>query len=217
MLYQNFLHLLKSKWQQGQHLTISGPTGGGKTYLASDLLRFRRYVVAITTKKKDKTLERYSNYYKIKKWNTVYGENRLLFNPQPKELGNFVDQRIEIYTALSEMFVSGGYTIYFDDLFYISNTLKLKEPIQMLYTQSRSNNITLVASIQRPSWVPVECISQSTYVIILKTNDLKDLDRLSEATGMDRKKMQQLNAELSGYSFLFVENGKSVQLIERST
>jgi hypothetical protein len=215
MLYQEFLVNLKQKWKQGQHLTISGPTGMGKTYLASDLLTFRQYVIAITTKKKDKTLERYSGYYKIKKWHTQYGEDRLLFNPHPKELGNFVYQRVQIYECLSEAFLSGGWAVYFDDLFYISNTLKLKEVIQMLYTQSRSNNITLVASIQRPSWIPVECISQSTYVIILKTHDRKDLDRLSEATGMDRKIMQELNEQLSGYSFLFVENGKNVELIER--
>lgn len=188
----------------------------GKTYLASDLLKFRKYIIAITTKKKDKTLERYSDYYKVKKWKTVYGEDRLLFNPQPKELGNFVDQRVEIYSCLSEAFLSGGWAIYFDDLFYISNTLKLKEVLQMLYTQSRSNNITLIASIQRPSWIPVECISQSTYVIILKTHDKKDLDRLSEATGMDRKEMTLLNERLNGHSFLIVENGRTVQLVERS-
>lgn len=188
----------------------------GKTYLASDLLTIRSYIVAITTKKKDKTLERYSSYFKIKKWGTVYGEDRFLFNPQPKELGNFVDQRVEIYTALSEMYGMGGWTIYFDDLFYVSNTLKLKEVVQMLYTQSRSNNITIVSSIQRPSWVPIESLSQSTYVIILKTHDKKDLDRLAEATGLDRKELAQLNEQLSGYSFLFIENGRSVEIVERT-
>lgn len=86
----------------------------------------------------------------------------------------------------------------------------------MLYTQSRSNNITLAASIQRPSWIPVECISQSSYVIILKTHDRKDLDRLSEATGMERKTIAEMNEQLTGYSFLFIENGRTVEVVERT-
>lgn len=216
MLYQDFLETFRKRWKQGQHLTISAPTGMGKTYLASDLLTFRKYVIAITTKKTDKTLTRYSDYYKIKKWKTLYGENSLLFNPQPKELGDFTHQRIEIYKCLSEAFLSGGWTVYFDDLVYISNTLKLKEVVQMLYTQARSNNITLVASIQRPFWVPIECISQSKYVIILKTHDKKDIDRLAEGTGIDKKELQSLVENLDGYSFLFIENGQSVELVERT-
>ncbi len=85
----------------------------------------------------------------------------------------------------------------------------------MLYTQSRSNNITLVGSIQRPSWVPIEVPSQSSFIILFKNYDQRDVDTIAEATGIDRKELRALNASLQQYDFLFIENGKSVQYVQK--
>ena len=214
--YQAFLEQLRRKWKQGQHLTISGPTGSGKTYLASDLLEMRDYVVLITTKKRDETLERYHGYKRMTKWLPSFGDNRILFFPRAKKIEDLPKQQREVYAALADMYEAGGWTPYFDDLFYLSHTLKLKEPIRMLYTQSRSNNITLVGSVQRPAWVPLEVPSQSTYLIVFKNGDKRDVDTLAEATGIDRKLMQELNHSLKQYDFLFIENGKSVDYVRRN-
>lgn len=213
--YRDFLAILKSKWQQGQHLTLDGPTGCGKTWVAADILQLRGYVVLITTKKKDETLERYHGYRRMAKWAPMFGDKRILFFPRAKKLEDLPKQQVEVYKALADMYEEGGWTPYFDDLFYLSHTLKLKEPLRMLYTQSRSNNITLVGSVQRVSWIPLEVPSQSTYLIVFKNNDQRDVDTLAEATGIDRKELRALNASLQKYDFLFIENGKSVEYVKK--
>ena len=50
---------LKSfRWKQGEHVTLLGPTGQGKTTLALAILPRREYVIVFGTKAKDKTLDR---------------------------------------------------------------------------------------------------------------------------------------------------------------
>jgi hypothetical protein len=214
--YNQFLKNFKSSWRQGEHLGIIGPTGCGKTYLAADLLEIRGYVVIITTKKHDKTLERYQGYKKIKKWVNDIRESRVMLRPISRELAKsaFI-ARNEIYSALSDGYIVGGWTFYIDDAFFVSDTLKLKDLLKMMYTQSRSNNVTLVSSLQRPSWIPIEILSQSTHVIVFKINDEKDLDRVSEATGMDRKRMRELKNSLDDYDFLYIKNGRYVEIVRK--
>ncbi len=149
------------------------------------------------------------------KWAPMYGDNRILFFPRARRLEDLPKQQVETYAALADMYEQGGWTPYFDDLFYLSHTLRLKEPLKMLYTQSRSNNITLVGSIQRPSWVPIEVPSQSSFIILFKNYDQRDVDTIAEATGIDRKELRALNASLQQYDFLFIENGKSVQYVQK--
>lgn len=43
-------------WEQGEHMVIIGSTGTGKTTLASQILRARKYVLSIVTKKDSSNL-----------------------------------------------------------------------------------------------------------------------------------------------------------------
>src|SRR4051812_34821067 len=42
-------------WRQGEHVTLIGPTGAGKTELTTHLLQGKKWVVFLGTKKKDTT------------------------------------------------------------------------------------------------------------------------------------------------------------------
>lgn len=206
--YQEFLDTFQGKWQQGEHVAIIGPTGSGKTYVAQDIKLMRSRLVVIATKSKDETLSKYKGFKKRDTWPPDFNEKQVLFWKKPKSLTDFRGVQIAIYGVMADLYKYGSWTIYFDDLFFVSSTLKLKEPLRMFYTQVRSNDVSIVASIQRPFWVPVEAVSQSSYSLMFPTRDEKDIKRVAEGMGLYYPALNNAISELEQYEFLLLEHGK---------
>lgn len=208
LTYQEFLDTFKLTWKQGEHVAIIGPTGSGKTFVAQDIKLMRKRLVVIATKAKDETLSKYKGFKRRDTWPPEYGERLILFWKKPKSLTDFRGVQIAIYGVMADLYKYGSWTIYFDDLFFVSSTLKLKEPLRMFYTQVRSNDVSIVASIQRPFWVPVEAVSQSTYALMFPTRDEKDIKRVAEGLGLSYYDLKDEISELEKYEFLLLEHGK---------
>lgn len=206
--YQTFLGLLRSKWKQGQHLLISGPTGSGKSYVAEDIKEIRKYLVVIASKKSDDTLDNYNGFFKTDKWPPPYGVRYVLFWKKPKTIEDLHIIRKAVYDVLSDVFVRGGWSIYFDDIAFLSGTLKLDPQLRMMYTQVRSNNTSLIASVQRPKRIPVEVVSQSSYIILFSTPDENDIETVAHNSGQYTLKLKNQVKQLKTHEFLFIEHGK---------
>lgn len=213
LAYLDFLSVFKRKWEQGQHVLISGPTGSGKTYVAEDIKEIRQWLVVIASKKKDETLDGYSGFHKTDKWPPHFNTRMVLFWRKPKNIEDLQGMRVAIYRVLSDVFIVGGWTIYFDDLAFISGTLKMDRQLRMMYTQVRSNNTSLVSSVQRPWRVPVECISQSKYIFLFQTQDDKDIERIAQESGQSVFNLKKQAKEIGQYEFLFIEHGKPPILV----
>lgn len=214
--YTDFIAYMRREWKAGQHIGIIGPTGAGKTYIARDLLELRRYAVVIATKSKDETLEQYNLFEKFDQWPVDFDLRYVLLWRKAKRLGDFEEQRMLIYRAMDDVYRHGGWTIYFDDLFYIAETLGLKRAVQMLYTQVRSQGVSLLASMQRPRWVPLEAVSQSTYIVCFRVHDKIDVERIAGGMGIDRKELQAAMSELAEYEFVLIRsNGKAIKVLRR--
>jgi hypothetical protein len=215
--YTQFLATLDENWEPGEHITIIAPTGGGKSWIAADILSLRQWVVVIATKARDKTLEtRYKDLARRSTWPPDYTQKRVLLWKKPARLGDFQSQQLLIYSVLADIYVRGGYTVYFDDVYYISNTLKLKSALQMFYTQVRSGNVSILASIQRPSWVPIEVVGQATYLIMLKIRDIVDIERVAQGVGLSKKELIAANETLQGREFLLLQSGHAPIHVLRS-
>lgn len=213
--YVEFIQRFKRIWKQGQHVALIGPTGCGKTTLAHDIELMREYVAVVATKQKDESLDCYKSFSRISQWPPDYHEKLVLFWKKPKVLGDFRVQREAIYAVLNDVYKVGGWTIYFDDLFYVSDTLRLKDAIRMFYTQVRSNNVSIVASMQRPFWNPVEALSQSTYACLFATHDLRDIKRVSECFSIPFHELQTGILQLKEYQFLFIQTGRIPIIVEK--
>ncbi len=205
--YSQFLDLMQRKWQQGQHVSIVGPTGSGKTVAARDLVALRDYLVVIATKAKDKSLDKYK-LVRRSSWPPEWDEEKILLWVKPKQLGDFTEQAATIYLTLNHVYQVGGWSVYMDDVFYITNTLGLKRPIQMMYTQARSNNISLIGSLQRPRGVPLEVINQSTFLLLFRIRDKLDVERVAEEMSVDRSELLRALSQLQNYEFVLLETGK---------
>jgi len=217
--YDEFLARMKRDWKTGEHIGVIGPTGAGKSWIVRDLLLMRRYSVVVATKVKDKTLAKYEaedgfEFYEA--WPPYYQDHRILLWRKPKELGNFAAQQLLVYTCMNDIFKVGGWTVSFDDLYYITNTLKLKGAVQMFYTQVRSQNVSIIGNMQRPRWVILEAVSQASYLIVFKTRDKQDLARIAEGVGLDPKELDVANKELQEHEFLLLVTGKDPVRVAKS-
>lgn len=214
MTYQEWLDYFRQRWKPGQHVLLIGATGSGKTVAARDMLLLRKYVVAVATKSKDKSLDSYG-FAKISSWPPSFYLKRVLFWVKPKALGDFSAQAIGIYRVLADIFKRGGWCVYFDDLIYVVNTLGLKAAIRMMYTQVRSQNVSLVGSLQRPYWAPLECISQSSYALVFRIRDGHDIKRLAEGFSVSYQELLQAIQSLKEYEFVFLATGAEPVHVER--
>lgn len=196
---------MKANWKPGQHIGIVGPTGSGKSYIARDLLELRKYAVVFATKSKDRTLEEY-NFEKFDRWPVEYDTRLVILWKKAKRLGDYNHQRMLIYNAMDDIYRVGGWTMYFDDLYYVSETLGLKRAIQMLYTQVRSQDVSIISSFQRPRWVPLEAVSQASYILCFRVHDRLDVARIAEGMGIDRQALQGAMQQLEQYQFLLIKS-----------
>lgn len=155
------------EWKQGQHMSIIGNTGSGKTTLCGYLLRSRKYVISIRTKADQKeTLpgKMIRTESALEKQNISTQPKYILFPNPPR-----VNQSYQIRKATELVWAEGGWCIYFDELFYISQRLKIDEEIDTLLTQGRSRGISVVTGMQRPVNITRFAMSQSTHLISFRT------------------------------------------------
>lgn len=90
-------------------------------------------------------------------------------------------QLSEFWDAIGIAWKQGGWTVYFDELFYLTalkdRSRALNKRVEMLLTQGRSAKLTVVCGVQRPAWVSVFAPSQATHLIAFRHSDV-DLERL---------------------------------------
>lgn len=213
--YTEFLQRFHAVWHIGEHLAIVGTTGSGKTFVAEDIKLMRKWLVVIATKSNDDTLAGYTGFKERKTWPPDFHEKLILFWQKPKDLLDLRSIQLAIYGVMNHLYRYGGWTIYFDDLFFVSETLKLKGAIKMFYTQVRSSDVSIVSSIQRPAWVPVECLSQSTYILVFYTQDEKDIHRMAEGIGMSYQTLLRAIQQLKQYEFLLIQRGKPPIIVQK--
>lgn len=181
------------RWRQGEHVTLIGPTGAGKTTAAMSLLGQRERaggsIVATVTKPIDPIPDQLQNrgYERMGELpRSLRGKpglpsrrQRVVLWPQYRGPHDRPEQTRVLREALEAVFKDGSWCVYIDELFWASNRLKLDNWLGDLWLQGRSMGVTLVVSSQRPRHVPLEAYSNSSHLLIWRTNDDEDLRRLS--------------------------------------
>lgn len=210
--------LARLDWRQGEHLSLIGPTGGGKTTLALQLLPRREWVTVLATKPADPTLNklRRQGYKLIEKWPPPALTQRVLLWPRFRGRRDMVPQRAAIAEALTEMFAAGGWCIFVDELSYLSQMLRLDTDLRLLWQQGRALNLTLVGATQRPAWVPLEMYSQATHLFFWRTTDRTDLGRIGGLGGIDPGLVRQRVSRLAPHETLYVNTRTGEMLVTKA-
>lgn len=174
--------------RQGEHVALIGPTGRGKTTLALQLLPRIPYVAVMATKPRDPVLDelRDQGFRKLPSWSVPDAEltpRVTIAPPLPKGADSLPAQRDAFKGALDGIFRQGGWTVFADELRYLTHHLKLEREIELLYEQGRSLGVSMISGVQRPRNVPLLAYDQATHLFFFRNADEQSVGRLGEITG----------------------------------
>ena len=181
------------------------------------------YVAIIGTKQRDDTLETFAKLnkrYRIIKefeWGLkrqTLDDTVIVWPKLKQDASNVAAQAIPIHNSLNRMFFQGGWCVFCDELWYLSNRLRQERILESFWSQGRSSGLSLVGCCQRPSWVPRFAFSEPRYLLIGQMEDERDIATVSEGTNVNRKLLSEATNSLERHEFLFYNrNARSLSRI----
>lgn len=213
--------LSRFQWRQGDHVTLLGPTGQGKTTLALRLLPLRQYVVVFGTKPRDDSMDYLlsQGYRRISKWDEVGPVNRqtgtkVLLWPDSRKATSATKQRDVFMEALRDIYEQGSWACYFDEVLEFTTDLKMPNMLNLYWRQGRSIGISVIGGSQRPAYVPLYAYSQAQHLFLWRTADRRDTKRLGEISGnVDRRIIESALASLDYHEPLYVNTRTGEMLV----
>jgi hypothetical protein len=199
------------QWEQGEHITLVGPTGSGKTTLETAILPRRDFVVFLSTKRIDSTQAKlagmgYKTIHNVAELHPDVTPKAILRPPWPEDVNakTLKKMHAEIFgEALMRVFRMGYWTVVMDEARYLTQDLGLADEAQLLWLQGRSLKISVVAGTQRPRWIPLEAYDQATHLFFWKDRDRQNVDRVSEMAGLSRREVQEIVPRLERHEMLY--------------
>jgi hypothetical protein len=187
---------LATEWRPGQHVTLIGKTGSGKTHLTLALADLRSYVMLAATKRNDPlysymlahgfhAVPSIREVPRTENGRPVY--RKVIIWPAPhvtEENVRHAIQRREIQLMLSTAERQRNWTIVIDDIMWSYDMLQLKRELDAVWYQARSSGVSLVASAQRPTRVPRLMISGASHLFLSYVSDKRDLEPLRDIAGI---------------------------------
>lgn len=230
--------LARLDWRQGEHVSLIGPTGTGKTTLALEILPRRQWVVAIGTKPRDTTLQGIlrpgrtgrlarilgtdeggsGDYARIGEWPPPLHTPRVVLWPRVSGMTAANRRAIQaeiIGDALAEIFTAGAWCVFADEVWYLCKRLGLTEELEELWTQGRSIGISLVAATQRPAYVPLYMYDQATHLFFWADNDEANLRRVGGIGSLSPRIIRETVAQLAPHDVLYVNARSGAMCITR--
>jgi hypothetical protein len=211
------------KHRLGEHVSLEGPTGSGKSLLALLLLEARGqrttvnkrpvHITVLCDKPRDKTISfllqsGWPRIKDLKEWPPGYGREQVVLWPPYGDPNTAAQrQRAVFEPALREMFSSGNQIIYIDEAAYFTETppdgLGLRGLLGQFWGKSRANGVTLMAATQRPVNVPRPMWSEPYWLFMFRPEDEDDLKRVAQLSGRKELVMRVLPT-LDNHEFLML-------------
>lgn len=129
---------------------------------------------------------------------------------QPEDM----DRQREVFKdALKRIFVTGGWCIYADELRYLCENLKepgrtgqrkIQQLLELIWLQGRSLKISLIATAQRPAYVPTLLYDQATHLFFWRDNDELNLKRIGGIGWINSKDIRIAVSSLPMHHVLYV-------------
>lgn len=204
------------QWEQGQHVTMVGPTGWGKTRLAREILVVRSYLVAFGVKGHDESMDELIDDLRLVRqqvWQPDVADRIALWpDIRGAGKGHRMRQREVFLRAIDSIFRMGAWCCFFDEVVYLAETLNLDDELKFLLNQGRSSHISVVAATQRPAFIPLAFYDMASHLFLWKFNDHRNATRVSELTGVASQVVRQEIMSLPKYEFIYINKDTGLRV-----
>lgn len=214
--WHDFYPWFLENWNQGEHVTLIGPTGWGKTTVLKKILVIRSYPVVFGVKGRDKTMEEMIHDLRLTKMETWKPDvaDRICLWPNIRGAGkNHRRTQREVFAqAIDSIFRMGAWCPVFDEVVYLAETLGLDDELKFLLNQGRSADISVVAATQRPAFIPLAFYDMATHLFLWKFQDIRNVQRVAELTGEAAPVVRQELMSLPKYEFIYINKDTGLRI-----
>lgn len=207
--------LLRETWDQGEHVSILGMTGDGKSVIARELVRIRRarggHVLVCDVKGDDPSV-RQPGEQVIRSWPPDVDAGPLLRLAPPMRRRSQYPAASRVFAAaLDDVGEHGRRAVVLDELRAMTDPkiLGLGPLIEHICLEGRNRGATLIGASQAPRWVPHASYDQASLIFLLSLLDTEARRRLSEIGGDTRRIMAALGG-LRKHDFLLIREKRQL-------
>jgi len=218
----------------GQHASLIGPNGVGKTTLGMKLLKSatdqnpQTIGIALAMKPHrgpksegrrstgDQTVAnltrqlggRTTRTWRPPWWQTMFQKEPAFWTVWPQHTKDFrADKprhRAIFENALIDSYNEGNRWIFADEIFSLVAELKLDPELVHIWSKGRSMKTAIIGATQRPAMVPRWMYSSAIHLFLWRDNDAEARKRYGEISGIDPKKLTALTDGLRQHECLYV-------------
>ncbi len=224
---------LEKRWdyKTGEHVTLLGPTGSGKTHLGNQLLAAtatpERPAIIAVIKPRDETTKRFAKANKLRivrgwpplpsQWNRTPKGYVLWpkhsFDPQRDNRHLHVIMR----RAMLDAYRRGERIFFADEMYGLVRELMLTTEAETLWTRGRSMGCGLWCSSQKPTHIPLLAYNQAEHLFLAYEPDKRGRERFSEIGGIeDARRIEDAVLRLGEYQWLYIKRrGRHMCIVDR--
>lgn len=211
------------RYRAGEHVTILGPTGSGKTYLKWQLLQYtaNRDVPAtvLATKPRDATTRQWAvdlGYRVIRAWPPppdlarIYRGRpvgQVLWPRHTFDMDRDDGEHARMFRQfLRDAYRRGNQIADVDEVLDLVD-YDLERELRRLWTRGRSMGAGIWAGSQQPFHIPTHAYRQSAHLFIAKDPDRRSQQRYDEIGGLDPGDARTWVNRLRKHQFLYIRRG----------
>jgi len=210
------------RWKPGEHVTIIGPNGQGKSTLACALETKRARIAKLTSKPRDPLFEELvrRGWTRVQRWprataDDSQGRRRILLWVPTATITQVPLTARVFREALEAMMKEGGWVCDIDELLFAADPhwLALGKQFELMWQQARTLGVSLLVCSQRSAHIPLLAYDQVEHLFVFRENDLVGADRIGMMAGLDRFEVRDVVRDLDRFEVLYigVRNGRLVR------